>query len=707
MHRLDALFRFSSVAVVGASEGSSYGSGPYRALQALGFPGSYVPVNPRRDQVHGVRAYPDVASLPADVDMAVVVVGRELVVPSLVAAADRGARAAVVISAGFVEADERGAELQAELSALARRRDILVVGPNCFGVASVIDRCAAFTGSGLENARTGNVAVLSNSGGLLNEVISYGNARGIGFSRLASTGNEAGVTGAEILDYYVEDPHTDVILAILEAVRDPALFVEVAGRAVAARKPIVALKLGASEKAAQSALTHTGALAGSDDVYSALFRQKGITRVADIDELVEMGALLSGAVPVLRRRPLERAAVIEISGGGKGLVCDAAERAGVGLPELAAETISALEAVLPAGTRVSNPLDTGLTWGGSSMDDFYARGLQALACDPSVDVVVSRFTVPRDGGIGSLRARVDELKAAREAHPDRLFAVLSRTADRFADEWASVVGDERLVFLQGYGRGLWALGRLAEYSRYLRRLDRGDNQRSDRPSGPRDPVALPDAAALDEVAAKAVLGAAGLPVVPTRLARTADEAAAQAQTFGFPVAAKVVSPQILHKSDSGGVRLGLADDGEVRAAFEALRQVAVRLPGAEFQGVAVQPMARPGVELMIGAHRDPQFGPVVLFGLGGVFVEVLHDVALRVAPLSRLDAETMLDEIRGRALLDGARGQPAVDRAAIADALVRLGDFMVTNPRVGSVDLNPVLGYQDGVLAIDARVVLS
>ena len=423
MHRLDPLFSFSSLAVVGASESSGYGSGPYRSLQAIGFKGQYFPVNPRRAEVHGVRAYPDVASLPSEVDAALIVVGRELVVPSVAAAADRGARAFVIVSAGFLEADERGAELQAQLSALARERGILAIGPNCFGVASIVDRTAAFVGSGLGEARTGNVAVLSNSGGLLNEVISYGNARGIGFSRLASTGNEAGLTGADVLDYYVDDPHTDVILAILEAVRDPALFLQVADRAVAARTPLVVLKLGASEKAARSALTHTGARAGSDEVISALFRQKGITRVNDIDELVEMGCLLSGAVPVLRRRPLERTAVMEISGGGKGLVCDTAARAGVELPDLAPATVAGLEACLPKGTHVSNPLDTGLTWNGSAMDPFYARGLRLLAADPSVDVVLSRYTVPREGSLGPLRARVEELKEVRAEYPDRLFGV--------------------------------------------------------------------------------------------------------------------------------------------------------------------------------------------------------------------------------------------------------------------------------------------
>ncbi len=703
-HPLAPLFRFSSVAVVGASDSSSYGRGPYRSLQDLGFKGQFYPVNARRSEVHGLPAYRDLASLPGPIDAAAVVVGRDLVRSAVEECADRGAKAVVVVASGFMEADERGASLQAELAALAQERGVLLVGPNCFGVASVANRCALFTGSGLDRARAGNVGVLSNSGGLLNEVISFGNARGIGFSHLASTGNEAVVTGAAVLDFLVDDPETDVVLLVLEAVRDPALFIRAAERAVAARKPIVALKLGASEKAAQSALTHTGALAGSDDVHAALFRQKGIVRVADIDELIEVGALLSRSVDVLRHRPLERASVIEISGGGKGLICDTAEAAGVVLPDLSPAAVEALASVLPPGIRVTNPLDTGLTWSGSDMAAAFPPTLDALAAEPEVDIVLARFTVPREGPIGPLKERVADLVRARQAHPDRLFGVLSRTSDRFSDEWGALVADEGLVFLQGYGRGMQALGKLVWYSRYLRR--RAVDERP-RPAESAMPPRAPLRGPLSEVQAKDLLRAAGIRVVGTTLARSADEAVAQAQDFGYPVAVKVVSPHILHKSDVGGVRLGLTTDRDVRDAFDAFVSLVESIPGAEFEGIAVQPMAAPGLELVIGAHRDAQFGPVVLFGIGGIFVEALHDVSLRVAPLSCTDAEDMLREIRAQPVLEGARGLPSVDRSALVGALCSLSAFMLSHPEVASIDLNPVLAYASGLLAVDARIVLA
>lgn len=706
MHRLDPLFAFRSIAVVGASE-SSYGSAPFRSLNDLGFSGKYWPVNPRREHLHGVECYPSPADIPEPIDAAVIVVGRDQVVPSVEACAERGARSIVIISAGFAEADERGRSLQQQLTALAREQGLLVIGPNCFGIASIINRCAGFVGSGLAELRQGRVGVISHSGGLLNEVISYGAARGIGFSHLASLGNEAGVTAADVLDYLVQDPSTEVILAILETVRNPELFVRAASRAAAVGKPVVVLKIGASEKAAASALTHTAALSGSDTVHSALFRQKGITRVDDLDELVECGVLFSGAVPTLRKRSLERAAVIEISGGGKGLVCDTAAAAGVDLPDLGPSGIDALRPYLPPRVAVSNPLDTGGSWGTQEMDRTYPAALRVFASEPDIDIIVSRFTIPRVGELGVIRQRLKEMQAAQAEHPDRLFVILARTSDQYCEEWAQALREEGVIFLQGYGRGMRALGRLASYSRFLRHFrERGQSRQPESTPALKE-IAIPGPGPLlNEVQAKDLLQRAGIPVVPTAQAHTAEEAVSLAEQYGYPVAAKVLSPQIVHKSDVGGVRLGLGDPEAVRRAFGALQDLASSIPGARFEGVAIQPMARPGLEVVIGANRDPQFGPVIMFGLGGIFVEVLRDVALRVAPISEMDAHDMLNEVRGSQLLEGQRGHPAVDRQALVEVLCRLSELMLAQPSIASVDINPIVAYSDGVLAVDARIAL-
>lgn len=700
-HRIAPLFDFQSCALVGASDSNMTGQNPMTALRTLNYAGRYYPVNPRREEVHGQKAYPSVSSLPETPEMVIIAIPRDGVADVIDECAAQGVKAAVICSAGFIEEDSRGAELQARITERARESGLLVIGPNCFGVASLVHHCAGISAN-LSALVPGNVGVISNSGGLLNEIMSYGTARGLGFSHVVSSGNEAGVTAADIIDYYVADPNTDVVLGMLETVRDPELFVEACGRALSAGKPIVLVKMGVSEKGARSTTTHTGAMAGSDIVYSALFRQKGVIRVSDVDELIDLGALFSNSMAVLRQRPLERAAIIEISGGGKGLVSDTAFAAGVDLPDLSEATALKLKEQLPHNIYATNPIDTGGAWGDTSKPAVYPLVLETFASEPEFDIIVSRYTTPRSGPLNAYVDRLDELDTARSAHPDRLFPVLSRTSDQFSAEWLAAIRERHIPFVQGYDRGMRAIGRLVEYSRALH----GTVIHPEAPSAMATPAAEEHGHVLSEIESKEVLKKAGLPVVETLYAPDPAEAVRLAEHLGYPVALKVVAPEIVHKSDSGGVRLGLTDADGVRRAFSDL-EGAAKAVGASFQGVAVQPMAAPGLEVVLGAHRDSQFGPVLLFGLGGVFVEILHDVALRVAPLSAAEAMTMLDDIRGRALLDGARGQPAVDRDAIADALCRLSSLMLERSEIESIDVNPAFAYPKGLLAVDARILTA
>jgi len=721
-HRLAPLFGFLSIAVIGASESSAYGNAPYAVLRAMGFTGRYVPVNARSEKVHGVPAFRSIRDVPEPVDVALLAIARGGVAGALRECAESGVRAAVVVTAGFAESDEEGERLQREIAAVARETGLAVLGPNCLGVLSIANRSAAFASALPDGLVAGNVAVVSNSGGLMNEVLSYGSARGLGFSHAASTGNEATISAADVIDFFVRDRATDVVLAVIESVRDARVFVDAAERAAAARKPIAVLKIGASEKGTRATLTHTAALAGSDAAYSALFRQKGVIRVADLDELVEVGGLLSNAIGVLRRRPIERAAIIEISGGGKALVCDLADAAGVELPDPSAASAVALRDALAERIEPSNPLDSGSSWGREDMATLYPLALRTFASQPDVDAIVSRFTIPRSGPLGRLADRVAELEAAMKDHPDRLFAVLSRTSDRVSDEWLSVARRMRLPLLQGYGRGLRALGALATYSRFVWPDEQSDTVGM--PARRVEPAAASavtqrsgvtgEARWLDPLEALELIASAGIEMVPSRRARSAEEAANAAAALGFPVALKVISPDIVHKTDAGGVRLDLADPRAVRAAFAEIEVATGRASTAgtatdraSFAGVLVQRMAPPGgVEVVIGADRDAQLGPVVLFGLGGIFVESLRDVALRVAPLSEADAGSMLAEIRGHALLEGARGRPAADRAALVRAIRAVAELMVARPDIASLDLNPVMAYPSGLVAVDARVAL-
>jgi acyl-CoA synthetase (NDP forming) len=463
-HRLDPLFNFASVALVGASETSGMGVRPYQNLQRLEYDGVFYPVNPRRDTVHGMTCYPSVSACPTVPEMAIVAIPAEGVPGVIEECAEIGVKAAVILAAGFVDLDEHGAELQARITAAARRSGLLVVGPNCLGLFSVVNRCAASSTS--PPTLAGNVALVSHSGGLLNEIVSSSLPRGVGFSHAVSAGNEAGVTAADLIDYYVADPSTEVILAILETARDPGGFVEAATRALEARKPIVALKMGWSEKGRRSAFTHTGANTGNDEVYSALFRQKGIIRVNDIDELVDMGALLAMSMDKLRNRRMERAAIIEISGGGKGHSSDTSAAAGVPLPDPSDATLATFEA-LPDDTYPTNPIDTGGSWGDADKAEVYPLTLDAFASQPDIDVIISRYTIPRTGDLGVLNQRLAEWEAARAAHPDRLFPVLSRTCDQYSEEWERAVRERRIPFVRGYGRGMRSIGLMAEYSRAI------------------------------------------------------------------------------------------------------------------------------------------------------------------------------------------------------------------------------------------------
>lgn len=700
---ISALLRFESMALVGASDSSNFGKGAWRALGEVGFTGRYYPVNSKRDQVHDTQAFPSVRAIPASVDAAVIATASGNVMAAIEDCAAKGVKAVVVLSSNFAEAGDDGRALQARVADYVKQQGIAMIGPNCLGVASIVNRCALFQGRGLGKVRAGNVGLVSQSGGILIETVAYGTGRGVGFSHLFSTGNEAALTFEDALDHLVDDPATDVLAVVIETARNPAKFLAVAERAAVAGKPLIVLKLGVSEKGAKSAMTHTGALTGSSSVWRAALEQRSAVAARDIDELVDLIALFSGAVRRLRARPMERVGVLEISGGATELICDLSEAAGVDLPDLAPAATGALRAALPDYLSIGNPLDLGVVWVDPAMAKMYPAALEAFAGSPDIDIVVSRYIVPSSGPIGDLSLRVAEMTEAQTRHPDRLFVAMTPTSDHFTEEWTDVVHGADVPFLQGLGRGVSALGKLAKYSRALTRRSAVSGLASGAMAMPN--VCIPGGKpVLSEIESKDVLRGIGLPVVETVLATTAEEACAAADRIGYPIVAKIVSPQLTHKSDVGGVKLNIPDAETVSATFADFKALVERQPGALFEGVSIQPMAKPGVEVIIGAERDPQVGPVILFGLGGIFVEVLADVTLRVAPLSLDEARAMLGDIRGKAMLLGARGRLPVDLDAIARAIVRIGDLMVRQPDIAAIDCNPAFAYPDGLAIVDARI---
>jgi acetate---CoA ligase (ADP-forming) len=630
-------------------------------------------------------------------------VARQYVVPAFKEAVAQGARAVVVLSGNFAESDAEGRHQQQQLRDLAREHDVILIGPNCMGAASIRHRCALYQGRGLSEAISGGISVVSQSGGLMNEVLHYGNARGLGFCHLVSSGNEADVSCAAIIDFYVQDRDTKVIAVIVETIREPEQFLTALDRAAEAFKPVIVFKLGSSTKGAVSALTHTGALAGNDAVWNALLDQKATIRARDIDELVDIAAVFSHIGSMIRQRPLERAGVLEISGGSCELICDLAEDIGLELPDPSPQAVTAIKSHLQDFMGVSNPLDTGILWTNPAMGNIYPAALDAFASQPNVDIIASRFIIPTDTGLGGLNDRLAELDAARRAHPDRLFVVLSPTSSHYHAEWKAAVIRYGLPFVPGFARAISTLGKLAKYSRLIRAWERPP------PAVVRRPMASISVShhLLNEVASKDLIRKAGLQTVPTYLATTALEATDIAERLGYPVAAKLMSPQITHKSDVDGVRLNIRHAADLVATFEHFKRVVASIGGANFEGMSVQSMAPEGLELVLGAHRDAQFGPVVMFGLGGVFVEMLADTVLKVVPLSVNDARSMLDGIRATKMLNGVRGRPPVDRNAIVEAIMNLSRLMAERSDIESVDINPAFASTEGLVVADSRVLLS
>lgn len=693
------LFHFSGIAIVGASPRNSYGSQIIAGLESIGFTGNIACVNPNAEAVRNVPGYTSLAGVPFPLEAAVIAVRADRVPGVLTECGERGVRGVTIISGGFVESGPAGAALQAELVAIARRYEIAVCGPNCLGFVSLHDRTSSYMRANLPQT-AGTVAVISHSGGMLNEVLNYGSYRGIGFSTLISSGNEAVCTVADYVDELVDDERTTTIGLILEGMRASERVRAAFERAARAHKPIVAIKLGTSELAAAATATHTGAIAGSADLFVALAEQYGVTIVEDLEELCESLLLFSQARRLIAQPEVHGAAAIEVSGGGKNLICDLAARRGLDLPFLKPATAERIAPILAGLATPSNPVDFASSWEIPSSIEQHQVTLDALAADGGFDVVASRVTVVPSGAIDSALAHGRIVVAAAEAHPAMLFTVLGRASDAIHPDWLRFCAETGLTYLQGYRRGVGALANLDAYRRFLA-FDRGAPALL--PALP----ALPDDGLLDEVAAKDVLGAVGLPVNATRFAATADDAVAAAREIGFPVVVKGISPHAVHKSDLGLVALDLRSADAVRATAERMLAALAALgAGGGRVGVSVQGQVPAGLEVIVGAYRDALYGPVVLCALGGVFAEAFDDRVLRLAPVSVAEAQRAIERSKIGRLARGFRHIPPSDIAPLARLFSTLSAWVAQDERIAELDANPVILRGDAIDVVDARIVL-
>ena len=699
-HPLDPFFRPRSVAVVGASETpGSVGRTLLSNLVATSFGGSVHPVNPRRETVLGLKSYPTVGDVPGPVDLAVIVTPATTV-PDIVRQCGGAAiPAALIISAGFKETGAAGAALEARVREEARRGGIRVVGPNCLGVMSPPTGFNATFAAGM--ARSGRVAFLSQSGALLTAILDWSVREEVGFSAFVSTGSMADVGWGDLIDYFGNDAATRAIVMYMESIGDARTFLS-AAREVALTKPIVVIKAGRSEAASRAATSHTGALTGSDEVLDAAFRRAGVLRVSSIEEVFDLAEML-GKQP----RPLGRRLTIVTNAGGPGVLATDTLVAGGGeLAELSADARGSLDAVLPAAWSHGNPIDVL----GDATPERYEKALAIAARDPGSDGMLVILT-PQDMTDPTRTAEALARYGRVEGKPV-LASWMGGERVAAGVEILNRAGIPTFAFPDDAARAFCDMGRFADN---LRALYETSARRGGCDGYPDDARALIEGARaegrtlLDEAEAKAVLASYGIPVVPTRRAGDADEAIAVARALGFPVAVKLWSRTLTHKTDVGGVKLGLADADAVARAFAEIRAAAIAAAGdAAFLGVTVQPMIdrRSGTELIVGSSCDPQLGPVLMFGTGGELVEVERDRAFALPPLTTTLARRLIEETRIARALHGVRGRPPVDLEGLASLLVRFGELVTEQPRIREIDVNPLLVGPDRAMALDARIVL-
>jgi acyl-CoA synthetase (NDP forming) len=694
MSGLTSLLAPRSVAVIGASaDPTRIGGRPIAYMRAQGFTGAILPVNPNRQEIQGLPAYPSIADLPQVPDVAIVAVPGELAVAAVDELGQRGTAGAIVFTAGFAEMDAAGADAQARMLAHARRHGLRIVGPNCLGLFNARIGYYPIFSASLEGGFPipGRIAIASQSGAYGTHVFAAARNRGMGTPICVTTGNEADVTLGEVILWLAEDADTDVIACYAEGIREAASFLAALDVARRSRKPVIMMKVGRSALGGEAAKSHTASIAGDDAVTDAVLREFGVLRARTTEELLDFAYAAAARIYPVRNT----LGVITVSGGAGVLISDAADQAGLAMPPMPDAAQARLRAALPYAAP-ANPVDCTA----QALNDIRLVGTftTSLVEDGGYASVLAFFS--QIGGAASVAPNLRrELGAVRARHPDRLF-VLSVLAD--AGKVRGYEADGFLVF-EDPTRAVVAIAAMA-------RLGAAFAQTPGLPPPEVPPIALPGSTP-SEWAAKQLLAAAGIDPVPERACQTADDSVAAACAMGFPVVLKILSPDILHKSDIGGVLLDIADEGAVRHGHaELLRRAAARAPSARIDGVLVARQLRGGMECILGIHRDPVFGPVAMVGLGGVFVEVLGDVAFRRCPFGEDVAEAMIRSLRGAPLLLGARGRPPADIAALARMLARLSVFAhQAGPSLRAVDLNPVivLPAGEGAYAADAVLEIS
>lgn len=688
---LRPLFAPRSVAVIGASaDPTRIGGRPIAAMRAAGFKGALLPVNPNRADVQGLPAFPSISALPAVPDAAIVAIPAAAAEAAVADLAALGVRAIILFSAGFAEVDEGGAAAQGRLAAIAQRSGTRILGPNTLGLFDArIGWFPTFTAS-FDSFRPlpGRIGIASQSGAFGTHIFSVAATRGLGTPVCVTTGNEADVTLGEVIGFLAADPGIDVIAVSAEGIRKPETFLAALAAARAARKPVIILKVGRSRLGSGAARSHTAAVAGDDRVFSAVIQEYGAVRADHAEQLLDFAYAATRRIyPVANTL-----GVLTVSGGAGVLIADTAESLGLPMPPLPEAAQTALKSALPFSAP-TNPVDC--TAQVLNQPDLIGHFAETMLAEGGYRSVLAFFS--QTGGSPAIAPGLrTALAAVRTRYPDRLYALSVIASPERVRDYES---DGFLVFPEP-ARAVAALHAMGRVGAAFASIPLT-------PPPPLPSISLPPVTP-NEAAARRLLTEAGIAVVPARVATTADEAAVAAASVGYPVVMKILSADILHKSEIGGVLLGLADEAAVRSAYATLLARAAALPAARLDGVLVARQITGAVECILGIKRDPHFGPIALFGLGGIFVEILDDVVLRRCPFDKATALAMIHTARAAPLLFGARGRKPADVTALAAMLSRLSRFAVAaGERLSAIDLNPVLVLPEGKGAFAADAVIE
>jgi len=699
---LDELFRPSSVAVIGASNRpGKVGTSLFRNILQAGFRGVAYPVNPSWKSVSGVRCYPSVSALPEPPELAVVIVPAASVAEVVDELGKAGTRGLIIISAGFREVGEAGAALEAEVVRRAAKYRMALVGPNCFGVLNThpdVSLNATFSES---LPPQGNIAFVSQSGALCAGILAYGIAERIGFSRFVSVGNRAGIDENDLLYSLGSDPATKVILLYVESLASGRRFLE-AAREVTEQKPVLVIKSGRTPAGERAAMSHTGSLAqsGRDQLYDALFEQSGVLRADTLGDLFRTAKIFAADVKLAG----PRLAILTNSGGPGIVAADAAIRHGLELPLPTPEAQAMLTARLPSIASISNPLDMTAEVG----PDLIRETLRTLISNPEVD---SGLVIATPAGHMTGEAVAQAILDVKATSEKPIVACLFGLTDLSREvKFLEGRGVPTFTFPEEAVQGLGSLARYQAWRTRPRTTVRSFPVDLEEVRSILDGVRRSGGLVLPEYSARSLLKAYGIRFPAVAEVLTLDEAVRAASSIGYPVVLKVASPDLPHKTDVGGVALGLEDEDALRVAWERMqRSLATHAPTAHVTGFDVEREIAGGKEVLIGVERDPNFGPIIAFGLGGIYVEVLRDVTFRLAPVRTLAARHMVESVKAFPLLRGIRGEPPGDLDALQEAIERVSQLAVDLPEVLELDINPLIVRRagEGVVAVDARVVLA